>query len=189
VFDHVAYYGDGTQNNLLTALETNMVLTKLYRGQLFNSEWTGYALGVMRNIKPGLNYILPGLLPPQATVAHKIGYYADSDGWVVADAGIVTFAGTDGRQRAYAITYLSQKAPSEPAGYNFGAKLSKIVWDWMYPRYKDRVPPTATPTREPPPPPPTARPTNTPRPERTAVPLPTRTRTPTATPTFNPFAP
>jgi hypothetical protein len=180
LFDHVAYYGDGTRNNLLTALETNMVLTKLYRGQLFSGEWTSYALQRLHEIKPGLNYIIPGQLPPEASVAHKIGYYADSDGWVVADAGIVSFAGRGGT-RTYIVTYLSQKAPSEPAGYTFGAELSKITWDWMYGQYKDRVPPTPTRTNTPRPPAPTA--TDTPRPVRTAVRTPVRTATPTRTPT------
>ena len=80
LFDHVAYYGDGTRNNLLTALETNLALTKLYRGQLFEGEWTAYALARLHDIKPGLNYIIPGQLPAEATTAHKIGYYADGDG-------------------------------------------------------------------------------------------------------------
>ncbi|MEX2158703.1 MAG: serine hydrolase [Dehalococcoidia bacterium] len=182
LFDHVAYYGDGTQNNLLTALETNATLTKLYRGQLFDGQWTSYALGRLHDIKYGLNYIIPGQLPAQASVAHKIGYYADADGWVVADAGLVTFAGRDGQQRAYAVTYLSEKAPTEYAGYSFGARLSRIVWDWIYPRYQIGVPPTAVPPR-PPTPRPTHRPENTPRPTRTPTRVPTSTSVPSATAT------
>ena len=187
LFDHVPYYGNGTQNNLLTALETNMVLTKLYRGQLFDGQWTAYALARLHDIKPGLNYIIPGQLPAEASVAHKIGYYSDIDGWVVADAGIVTFAGTDGGQRAYAVTYLSQRAPTEYAGYSFGARLSRIVWDWMYPHYFAGVPPTAVPTRTPRPPSrPTIPPENTPRPTRTPTRVPTATPVASATATLTP---
>jgi hypothetical protein len=184
LFDHVAYYGDGTQNNLLTALETNSTLAKLYRGQLFNAEWTAYTLGVLRNIKPGLNYMIPGALPSAATVAHKIGYYADTDGWVNADAGIVTFRGRDGTTKAYAITYLSQKASTESTGYSFGTQLSKMAWDWFAATYgvgSDQQPPRPTNT-------------NTPRPPRTPTRTPTHppahtrtpTRTPTPVPTFTP---
>jgi hypothetical protein len=179
LFDHVAYYGTSNQNNLLTALETNLALTKLYRGQMFDAQWTAYALGRLRAIKPGLNYMIPGQLPPVATVAHKIGYYLDSDGWVNADAGIVTFPGADGQEKAYAITYLSEQAPSEYAGYSFGAHLSGVVWRWFDERYRQSVPPPPPPTELPPP---TARPTRTPRPPAT----PTRTRTPTPLPVETP---
>jgi len=174
LFDHVPYYGNGTQNNLLTALETNLALTKLYRGELFDSQWTQYTLARLREIKPTLNYILPAQLPSAATVAHKIGYYADLDGWVVADAGLVTFVGRDGKQKAYAVTYLSQTAPSQYAGYSFGARLSRISWDWFEHQYgQGSGSSTETPTIEEP----TRRqPTGTPRPTRTPAP----SRTPTA---------
>ncbi len=178
LFDHVPYYGNGTQNNLLTALENNQTWTKLYRGQLFDGQWTSYALARLHEIKPGLNYIIPGQLPPQASVAHKIGYYHDIDGWVVADAGVVTFADRTGQQRAYVVTYLSERAPTEAAGYSFGARLSRMVWDWMHPRYFEGAPPTDTPTRTPRPS--TAVPTRTPRPPRTPTltPVPTLALTP-----------
>jgi beta-lactamase class A len=188
VFDHVAYYGDGSQNNLLTALETNQTLAKLYRGELFNAEWTAYTLGVLRNIKPGLNYMIPGALPAAATVAHKIGYYADSDGWVNADAGIVTFRGRDGSTKAYVITYLSQRASSESTGYSFGTRLSRMAWDWFAATYGigSANQPPRRPTNTPRPPrPPTHVPANTRTPTRTATPVPstpTRTRTPTPLP-------
>ncbi|MCH8921426.1 MAG: serine hydrolase, partial [Chloroflexi bacterium] len=172
LFDHVPYYGDGTQNNLLTALETNSVLTKLYQGELFEPEWTQYTLERLRNIRAYVNYMLPGQLPSSATVAHKIGYYWDSDGWVNNDVGIVTFTGADGQEKAYAISYLSQKARTEYIGYSFGARLSRVVWDWFEATYKlgtepppATQPPTAEPTPTPPPPP-------TPEPTPTASPAP-----------------
>ncbi len=171
VYDHVPYYGDGDQNNLLTALETNAVLSKLYRGDLFSPEWTAYTLARLRNIKWGLNYILPGWLPYEATVAHKIGYYWDSDGWVNNDAGIVTFTGLDGQQKAYAITYLSERAATEYTGYSFGARLSWIVWDWFDTAYRQGSGPS-----------PEATPTPTPSPTATATPTPSPPPTATASP-------
>ncbi len=186
VFDHVPYYGDGTQNNLLTALEANSIFTRLYRGQLFSPQWTGYALERLHDIKPGLNYIIPGQLPWAASVAHKIGYYADWDGWVNNDAAIVTFTGFDGQEKAYAITYLSQQARTEYTGYSFGARLSRMVWDWFNERYRLGTAPLPTPLPEEPTPPlpePTPVITPTPTPEPTATPAPTPTAAPTPTPT------
>lgn len=199
VFDHVPYYGDGTRNNLLTALETNMALAKLYANQALNPEWTAYTLARLREIKPGLNYIIPGYLPGEATVAHKIGYYWDIDGWVDNDAGIVTFRGGDGSEKAYAITYLSQKASTEYAGYSFGARLSRIVWDWFQERYSQAAssvtPPTAVATPVPveatttpePTPAPTATPSQTPSPSPS--PSPATATTPSATASPTPFTP
>jgi YVTN family beta-propeller protein len=131
LFDHVpGYPGPDWRPNILTARETNMVLAKLYRGELFSAEWTVYAIGRLLDIKPGLNYVLPGLLPAGVRVAHKIGYYADSDGWVYNDAGIVMVE-REATRFAYGISYLSQAMPSEYAAYSFGAQLSKTVYDWF----------------------------------------------------------
>ncbi|MEE8346376.1 MAG: serine hydrolase [Dehalococcoidia bacterium] len=184
LFDHVPYYGDGTQNNLLTALETNSVLTKLYRGELFEPEWTQYTLERLRNIRAYVNYMLPRQLPSSATVAHKIGYYWDSDGWVNNDVGIVTFTGADGQEKAYSISYLSQKARSEYIGYSFGARLSRITWDWFEATYKLGTEPPPPPPPLPAVQPPTAEPTPTPSP--TLVPTPTPSPAPTPAPTASP---
>jgi hypothetical protein len=180
-FDHIPYYG-GSQPapNILTALETNDVLTRLWHGQLFNQQWTSYTIGVLRDSFAYTNYIIPGRLPASAKVAHKIGYYADWDGWVNNDAGIVSFKAADGTEKAYAITYMSQMARSEKIGYSFGAKLSRDVWDWMVGKYGLFAP------APPPPPPPTAPPTAPPTPEPTAPPTPEPTPAPTPSPSPSP---
>lgn len=198
-FDHVPYYGtEPYQPNILTTLETNDILTRLWRRELFSPEWTNYAIGVLRNIRYYVNYILPGQLPSSATVAHKIGYYWDYDGWVNNDAGIVTFTGADGQEKAYAVTYMSQKARTEQIGYSFGAKLSRDVWDWFAVKYgasNNAPPPWSPPPYDGPPPPvvtaspsPTVAPTATPTPAATSTPSPTATPTPkpTTTPTPTP---
>jgi hypothetical protein len=191
-FYQLPYYPVGPQLNGLTALEVNMVLGKLYKGQLFEPEWTEYTLARLRNIAPYLNYILPGQLPASATVAHKIGYFWDSDGWVNNDAGLVTFTGGDGKEKAYVITYLSQKARTEYTGYSFGARLSGIVWDYFAAAYEPKAgalgrsqPPSPPPPPPPPPPSPTqpaATPTLPPAPSPTAPPQPTPTATPSPVP-------
>jgi YVTN family beta-propeller protein len=135
VFAHLpGYPGQDGRPNILTARETNMILAKLYRGELFSTEWTAYAIDRLLDIKPGLNYVLPLFLPPGTRVAHKIGYYQGWDGWVYNDVGIVMMTQGD-EQIAYAISYLSQAMPTEYAAYIFGAQLSKIVYDWFEVRY------------------------------------------------------
>ena len=135
-FDHIpTYAGEDSPSNILTALETNDILTRLWRGQLFDPDWTRYTIERLRDSEPQVNYILPGQLPPEATVGHKVGFHADSDGWVHNDAGIVSFVGADGAEKAYVITYLSQLANYRIAGYSLGAKLSRDVWDWMTEKY------------------------------------------------------
>lgn len=131
VFDHVPYYGERDTNNYLTALETNLALVQLHRRQLLSPEWTDYALEVLTDIDPDLNYMLPRYLPWDASVAHKIGYHWDSDGWVNNDAGIVSFTGEDGLRKTYVISYLSQQAPTERIGNWLAGRLSGMVWDYF----------------------------------------------------------
>ena len=135
VFGYVpGYPGQDWRPNILTARETNMILAKLYRGELFSPEWTAYAIDRLLDIKPGLNYVLPLFLPAGVRVAHKIGYFQGSNGWVYNDVGIVMMTQGD-KQTAYAISYLSQLMPTEYAGYIAGAELSKTVYDWFGQRY------------------------------------------------------
>ncbi|MCH8814760.1 MAG: serine hydrolase [Chloroflexi bacterium] len=189
-FDHVPYYGGSDPApNILTPLETNDILVRLWRGELFDEEWTAYTLTKLREIASYVNYILPGQLPSAATVAHKIGYYWDFDGWVNNDAGIVTFTGEDGGERAYVITYMSEKARTERIGYSFGAKLSRDVWDWFAAKYGAEN--NAAPAWSPPPTyepvvtvAPTAQPapSSTPTPDPSSTPQPSVTPSPTVTP-------
>ena len=188
-FDHVPYYGGANYvPNIMTALETNDVFVRLYRGELFDQQWTNYSIQKLTEIASYLQYILPGRLPAGAKVIHKIGYYVDYDGWVNNDAGIVTFKGGDGQTKSYAISYFSQQARTEYQGYSFGARLSRVVWDHMAPKYGfvGTVPPPPPPPPTPAPPPPTPVVTETPAP--TDTPAPTGTPAPTASPTPPPIA-
>jgi hypothetical protein len=203
-YDHIPYYGlsDNPPPNIVTPLEMNSVLMRLYYGQLFNAEWTGYTVGVLRDSYAYVDYILPKYLPYTATVGHKIGYFWDYDGWVNNDVGLVTFTGSDGKEHWYAISYFSQFAPSEYAGYSFGARISLAVWNFMAPRYGVAAQPVVTyappppstpvptpaPTQEPTPTPPATPIATTPPPTRTPspTPAPTPTRSPSPAPTPTP---
>ncbi|MCH7541891.1 serine hydrolase, partial [Patescibacteria group bacterium] len=122
--------------NQITASDTNLALEKLWKGEIFDSHWTEYTLERMREIANwGLRYIIPGQVPLSATVAHKIGYFPDDDGWVQNNIGIVTFTGTDGEEKAYAISFLSEKSQTEYGAAFFGAHLSKLVWDYFAQKY------------------------------------------------------
>jgi hypothetical protein len=199
-FDHVPYYGGSDpEPNILTALETNRVLTRLWRGELFDEQWTAYTIERLRETASFVDYILPGRLPAQATVAHKIGYYWDYDGWVNNDAGIVTFKDKDGVERGYVISYFSQRARTEAIGYSFGAYLSRLVWDWYAERYgvtSDPAPVWRPPLPQPVPvpvspdpdtiPDPTPAPTASPEPTPALTPTPSPLPTPVPTPTPSP---
>jgi hypothetical protein len=199
-YDHVPYYGgEDPPPNLATALESNKTLAAIWNRQLFNDEWSQYTIDVLNDGYYYVAYILPKYLPWSATVGHKIGYHWDFDGWVNNDIGIVQFTGSDGQQKAYVISYYSQYAPSEYAGYSFGARLSLKVWNTMGPKYGASampdvpyIPPvTPPPTPEPTPTevptpeptqPPTPAPTPTPKPTKSPTPSPTRSPTPSPTP-------
>jgi hypothetical protein len=122
--------------NQITAADANLVLEALWKGNIFSPAWTGYTLTRMREVANwGLRYIIPGQLPGSAIVAHKIGYYLDSDGWLQNNIGIVTFTGDDGVEKAYAISFLSEKSPTEGGAAFFGSYLSKLVWDYFAAEY------------------------------------------------------
>ena len=195
-FDHAPYYGgENPAPNILTALETNDIFVRLYKGELLNAEWTQYTLERLRDIAYYVQYILPKYLPWQATVAHKIGYYWDYDGWVNNDAGVVTFTGSDGQEKAYAVTYFSQQARTEYTGYSFGARLSKIVWDHMAPKYGIAVEPWTPPVynqpviQPEPEPEPAQSPVATPDPTSSATPPPSPSPSLAPSPTPKPPSP
>jgi hypothetical protein len=193
-YDHIPYYGgsDSPPPNIVTPLEVNSILSRVWNDQLFDAQWSDYTVSVLRDSYAYVNYILPKYLPWNATVGHKIGYYDDNDGWVNNDVGIVSFTGSDGQEKAYAISYFSQYGRSEYDGYSFGARVSLDVYDFMAPRYGVSVAPPP-PIAPPPPPPDEPPPTDAPTPEPTSEPTPaptlaaaTPTQTPTPSPTHSP---
>jgi hypothetical protein len=173
-YDHIPYYGsENPPANVLTPLEVNRIFYKLWYDQLFDEYWSDYTIGVLRDSYAYVNYILPKFLPSAATVGHKIGYYWDYDGWVNNDVGIVSWTDPHGYTKAYAISYFSQYAPSEAAGYTFGQRLSLDAWNTMSARYGVYVPPVT----------PSPQPTPVPTPGPSVEPTPTQTVAPTASPT------
>jgi len=136
VFDHVPYYGgEDPSPNLTTASDTNTVLTKLWRGEIFSPDWTRYALSVLGSGAPYLDVVLPAYFPEGVQIAHKVGWFSDSTGWVENDVGIVTFTGEDKLPKSYVISFLSQSGPKGSYAERVGSTLSKLVWDYFDAKY------------------------------------------------------
>lgn len=132
VFDHVPYYGgEDPAPNLTTVADTNEVLERLWRGELFSPAWTAYSVEVLGNSAWYVNVVLPAKLPEEARVAHKVGWFSDGTGWVENDVGIVSFTSDDGTEKAYAISFLSQHGPGGSYAEAVGSDLSLEVWDYF----------------------------------------------------------
>ena len=109
------YYGENTlydiaeEENYLTANDLVLAFTKLYRGELTTPELTSHLLDVMTQswLTPDeYGVILYQAAPPQARIAHKIGYVGPP--WNVwNDAGVVMFDRPEGTV-AYAVAILTQ---------------------------------------------------------------------------------
>lgn len=110
-YDHIPTLYDGV-DNMLTALSTNKALTMLAQGRLFNPELTGY---VINNVMTYSNflYAIPSGVDADERVAHKIGYFADYDGWSHNDSGIVFFPGKDSGEKAFVISIFTSGGAGE----------------------------------------------------------------------------
>lgn len=114
--------------NLITAVDTNLVLTKLYNGQALSSWATTYVLQKMTLPEDWQTASVGGPLPAGTTFHHKPGWLGDPDGaW--NDAGIVTF-NRNGRTIAYAISYLGSMT-EESLAYDHGYDVSQLVWNYF----------------------------------------------------------
>jgi beta-lactamase class A len=73
-------------DNKASAKDLALLLEKLYRGQLLDSRWTDYCLGVLG--RQSFNTRIPRHLPASVKVYHKTGTIAG----VVNDIGIIETA-------------------------------------------------------------------------------------------------
>ncbi len=108
-FGENALYGIEEEENYLTAEDLVLAFAKLYRGELATPELTSHLLEVMTQswLTPAeYGVILYQAAPPEARVAHKIGYVGPP--WNVwNDAGLVMFDRPEGTV-AYAVAILTQ---------------------------------------------------------------------------------
>jgi len=108
-FGENALYGIEEEENYLTAKDLVLAFAKLYSGELATPELTSHLLDVMTQswLTPAeYGVILYQAAPPEARVAHKIGYVGPP--WNVwNDAGLVMFDRPEGTV-AYAVAILTQ---------------------------------------------------------------------------------
>ena len=108
-FGENALYGIEEEENYLTASDLVLAFAKLYRGELTTPELTSHLLDVMTQswLTPAeYGVILYQTAPPQARVAHKIGYVGPPEN-VWNDAGLVMFDRPEGTA-AHAVAILTQ---------------------------------------------------------------------------------
>jgi len=108
-FGENALYGIEEEENYLTAEDLVLAFAKLYRGELATPELTSHLLDVMTQswLTPAeYGVILFQTAPPEARVAHKIGYVGPP--WNVwNDAGLVMIDRPEGTV-AYVVAILTQ---------------------------------------------------------------------------------
>lgn len=116
-------------DNLLTSNDLNLVLSKLYRGQILSPSSTAYVLSLMALPEEWQNGSIGGPLPSDSTVYHKPGWLdAPYNTW--NDAGIV-IVNRIGQQISYVISYLSSFGDSEGSAYDNGYTVSAAVWNYF----------------------------------------------------------
>jgi len=108
-------------NNKTSNKDVELLMHKIYSNNVANPALTAEMLGFMRD--SDFENRIPGNLPKDATVYHKIG---NGDNGEVHDVGIVAHGNT-----TYYIGILTSNAGDPEAASILEAKISKIVYDFM----------------------------------------------------------
>lgn len=121
----------GINDNLLTTNDLNLMLGKIWRGEVAGLGAVGrdYLLWSMTIAGPFHNASLGGPLPWEGvSFYHKIGLiYSPTETW--NDAGIVVF-NRNGQQYAYAISHLSSFSDGGwLTGHSNGYAAAQVVWE------------------------------------------------------------
>jgi beta-lactamase class A len=136
LIDHPPLYHEASigrdYNNWITADAMNAALAALWRGDILTPKWRDFVLAHLAKVKPGLNYLTAFV--PEGVVSHKNGFLEADTGFVDNDAGIVRLQ-RNGREVAYAVTFLSQEVPVKYGDAVLGQQISKLAYDVMAARY------------------------------------------------------
>jgi beta-lactamase class A len=127
-------YGIEEEDNYLTANDLVLAFAKLYRGELTTPELTAHLLDVMTQswLTPAeYGVILYQTAPPQARVAHKIGYVGPPEN-VWNDAGVVMIDRPEGTI-AYAVAILTQYN----LAYEDGPPLARQVAERVFQHFNE----------------------------------------------------
>jgi len=117
-------------NNWVTAVAMNRALVELYGRHMLDSAHTDYVLDALATVKPGLNYLTAAGVPSDVIVSHKNGFLPATTGFVDNDAGIVRFH-RDGRELAYAVTFLSQNNPVKYSELPTAQTIMSRIWAYF----------------------------------------------------------
>ncbi|OAI42163.1 hypothetical protein AYO38_03195 [bacterium SCGC AG-212-C10] len=144
VIDHPPAFGDDTvgvdNDNWVTAREMNRAMAQLYHGQSLDEEWTAYLLDAMTGVYYGLNYLIA--YGNDGVTSHKNGFFPYEHGYVDNDTGIVRFE-RNGREYAYAVTFLSEGVGELYADIWLGRAMMEEIWAYFDATYPDEAPASA----------------------------------------------
>lgn len=108
-------------NNKTSNTDVARLMEKIYRGNVTNPSLTAEMLGFLKD--SDYEDRLPGKLPKDVTVYHKVGSGETGE---VHDVGIVVHGGTK-----YYIGILTTNVPDPDAAARLEADISKTVYDFM----------------------------------------------------------
>ncbi len=122
--DYAAQYG-----NYTTPLATALLLEKFYHGQLLSEGSRAFLWRIMAETSTGKNRI-PGLLPPEAVVAHKTGTGGKKDGVTAAcnDVGIVQI---DNNKHVTIVVLVAESRESDSENERIIAEVARLAWDYF----------------------------------------------------------
>lgn len=110
-----------TVDNLASPNDLAELCARLYRGELLDKRWTGYALGILAQCK--YNNRLPRNLPEGTVVYHKTGTIAG----VVNDAGIIRLE--DGTGLVVVVLVRDVGRGSSDTASSLIAKIAALAYD------------------------------------------------------------
>jgi hypothetical protein len=111
-------------DNWLSANDANAALALLWRGDGLTPESRSYLLETLATVEPGLNYLTGSVA--DAVVHHKNGFFWYPGGYVDNDIGIVRL-NTGGRERAFAISFLSEEVRTRYADVRLARELIQLA--------------------------------------------------------------
>jgi len=137
VLDHPPLYREFSigrdWNNWVTAEATNEALALLWHGSAVAEPWHGYLLDHLKTVKPGLNYLVASV---PARVSHKNGFFEGTTGFVDNDTGIVVLTADEGREYAYAVTFLAEEVQVKYADVPLGQQLMRAIHAYFTAQYQ-----------------------------------------------------
>ncbi|NJP04300.1 MAG: serine hydrolase [Chloroflexaceae bacterium] len=123
----------GVVDNLLTTDDLNLMLARIYRGELLGPTSNNYLLWSMTIAPDWMDQSLGLPLPEGVKLYHKVGQlYDPHHTW--NDAGIVVFQHND-QTYAYAIAYLGSYGAGWQDSYAHAQALSSVVWQFFWRAY------------------------------------------------------